>query len=136
VALEVAFSPLDLTVLKKLAQTGGPRRFHQAEFLVYGGGIRAPLLHFCGNWIATIPGMDLRKTIAELYEEKAKLDNVIASLEQLAESSAPVSITTHRRGRKFMSPEERREVSERMRRYWAGRKAAGEPRVMTAASAA
>ena len=83
--------------------------------------------------------MDLSKTIAELYEEKTRLDKVIASLEQLGVDSFPVSITASRRGRKFMSPEERHEVSERMRRYWAGRKAAETPhqsRGMAAASAA
>jgi len=83
--------------------------------------------------------MDLRKTIAELYEEKTRLEKVIASLEQLGEEHYPVSIAAPRRGRKFMSPEERLEVSERMRRYWADRKAAGEQqeaRPMTAATAA
>jgi len=83
--------------------------------------------------------MDLTKTIAKLYEEKTRLDKVIASLEQLGEDPFPVSSTAPRRGRKFMSPEERSEVSERMRRYWAGRKAAEQPqqlRTMTAASAA
>ena len=34
-------------------------------------------------------GMDLRKTIAELYEEKTRLDRVIASLEQLGELPSP-----------------------------------------------
>jgi hypothetical protein len=84
-------------------------------------------------------GMDLRKTIAELYEEKTRLDRVIASLEQLGETPFAVSFATPRRGRKFMSPEERREVSERMRRYWAGRKGGDQqeqPRAMTAATAA
>ena len=83
--------------------------------------------------------MDLSKTIAELYEEKTRLDRVIASLEQLGVDSFPVSIAATRRGRKFMSPEERREVSERMRKYWAERKAGGQrdqARTMTAASAA
>jgi hypothetical protein len=83
--------------------------------------------------------MDLSKTIAELYEEKSRLDRVIASLEQLGVNPFPVSIAATRRGRKFMSPEERREVSERMRRYWAERKAGDQQyqaRVMTAASAA
>ncbi len=83
--------------------------------------------------------MDLSKTIAELYEEKTRLDRVIASLEQLGVDSFPVSITVTRRGRKFMSPEERREVSERMRKYWAERKAGDQQhqaRTMTAASAA
>ena len=92
----------------------------------------------CGNWIAVVPGMDLSKTIADLYEEKTRLDKVIASLEQLAQDSS-LRIVTQRRGRKYMSPQERRQVSERMRRYWADRKAANEieqPRTMTAASAA
>jgi hypothetical protein len=84
--------------------------------------------------------MDLRKTIAELYDEKSRLDRVIASLEQLGADPPPVSIAVSRRGRKFMSPQERHEVSERMRRYWAERRAAPEEpieaRVMHAASAA
>jgi hypothetical protein len=83
--------------------------------------------------------MDLSKTIADLYAEKTRLDRVIASLEQLGDDPLPVSISTHRRGRKFMSPNERREVSERMRRYWADRKAVEQRpqvRAMAAASAA
>ena len=83
--------------------------------------------------------MDLRKTIAELYAEKTRLDQVIASLEQLEAGFTPLAVMTQRRGRKFMSPQERQQVSERMRKYWAGRKAAEHPevvRVMTAASAA
>jgi len=83
--------------------------------------------------------MDLSKTIAELYQEKSRLDKVIASLEQLGESAAPAPLLMQRRGRKFMSPQERRQVSDRMRKYWAGRKAAEHPgaeRTMTAASAA
>jgi hypothetical protein len=82
--------------------------------------------------------MDLSKTIAELYEEKSRLDRVIASLEQLGEGAFQVSVAVPRRGRKFMSPEERREVSDRMRRYWAERKSADQipVRAMTAATAA
>lgn len=83
--------------------------------------------------------MDLRKTIAQLYEEKTRLDKVIASLEQLEGGFTPITVVTQRRGRKFMSPQERQQVSERMRKYWAERKATGQPevvRVMTAASAA
>lgn len=83
--------------------------------------------------------MDLSKTIAELYEEKARIDKVIESLEQLAADPTPLRFLPQRRGRKFMSPQERRQVSERMRRYWAGRKAAEQgdkPRIMTAATAA
>jgi hypothetical protein len=84
--------------------------------------------------------MDLRKTIAELYAEKTRLDRVIASLEQIGTDQFPVSIAVSRRGRKFMSPQERHAVSERMRRYWAGRKAETEQlhqaREITTASAA
>lgn len=83
--------------------------------------------------------MDLSKTIADLYEERSRLDRVIASLEQLGEDPFAMAPPVHRRGRKFMSPQERREVSERMRKYWAGRKSSDRPQetmVMTAASAA
>ncbi|HTQ55428.1 MAG TPA: hypothetical protein VMI94_13260 [Bryobacteraceae bacterium] len=83
--------------------------------------------------------MELNKILAELYEEKIRLDKVIASLEQLAEHSISIPVATSRRGRKFMSPQERQQVSERMRKYWADRKAADratETRVFAAASAA
>ena len=83
--------------------------------------------------------MDLSKTIAELYEEKTRLDKVIASLEQLGIDSFPVALPASRRGRKFMSPEERREVSDRMRKYWAERKAGEQrqtARMMTATASA
>ncbi|HUO33247.1 MAG TPA: hypothetical protein VMU80_28800 [Bryobacteraceae bacterium] len=89
--------------------------------------------------IATLYVMDLRKTIAQLYEEKNRLDKVIASLEQLEGGFTPLTVVSQRRGRKFMSPQERQQVSERMRKYWAERKASQEqetPRVLTAASAA
>ena len=66
--------------------------------------------------------MDLIKTIEELRCEKQRLDRVIASLEELKapNGSADPPIRS-RRGRKSMSPEERREVSARMKRYWANR---------------
>jgi hypothetical protein len=83
--------------------------------------------------------MDLSKTLAELYEEKIRLDKVIASLEQLAEFPLSLPVSSSRRGRKFMSPQERLQVSERMRKYWAERKAAEQmqpARVFTNASAA
>ena len=65
--------------------------------------------------------MDYWKALRELYAEKAKLDKAIATLESLvAGHSEPVS----RRGRKSMSEDERKEVSERMRKYWASRRKA------------
>jgi hypothetical protein len=71
--------------------------------------------------------MDIYQAIRELYEEKLKLDQVIASLEQLQEaaSALPFPEPEKRRGRKSMSAQERREVSARMRRYWASRRQDG-----------
>ncbi len=74
--------------------------------------------------------MDLYKAIQELYAEKEKLERVIASLEELqrtggADTALPKA--GKRRGRKSMSARERREVSERMKKYWAGRRQGPEP---------
>ena len=69
--------------------------------------------------------MDLYRALQDLYAEKEKLERAIESLEQLqrAERGGPgVNPTSKRRGRKSMSPEEREEVSERMKRYWAARR--------------
>ncbi len=74
--------------------------------------------------------MDLYKAIRTLYDEKKRLDGLIHSLE-LLQARGDVkgkSATRSRRGRKKMTPEQKQEVSERMRKYWASRKqkAAGE----------
>jgi seryl-tRNA synthetase len=69
--------------------------------------------------------MDLQKTIQDLYAEKDKLERVIASLEELqraADANSHVMGRAQRRGRKSMGSEERQEVSERMKKYWAGRR--------------
>jgi hypothetical protein len=69
--------------------------------------------------------MDLYKAIQDLYAEKEKLERVIASLEELQRSAGSVPILpkgVQRRGRKSMDSAERQEVSERMKRYWAGRR--------------
>jgi len=69
--------------------------------------------------------MDLYKAIQDLYIEKEKLERVIASLEELQRSAVAVPVLpkpVQRRGRKSMNSEERQEVSERMRKYWAGRR--------------
>ena len=67
--------------------------------------------------------MDLSKALRELYEEKKRLDRVIAALEagQFALTGKRTKRT--RRGRKSMSPEERLAVSKRMSAYWAARRA-------------
>jgi hypothetical protein len=76
--------------------------------------------------------MDLTKTIQDLYAEKEKLERVIASLEELQRAAAVNPMApgrTKRRGRKSMGARERQEVSERMKKYWAGRRS--EPRERT-----
>ena len=64
--------------------------------------------------------MDYRKTIYELTEEKKKLDAAIATLESLLSDRSDREAS--RRGRKSMSEEERKTVSERMSRYWASKR--------------
>jgi hypothetical protein len=69
--------------------------------------------------------MDLHKTIQDLYAEKEKLERVIASLEELqraADANSHVMGQSKRRGRKSMGSDERQEVSERMKKYWASRR--------------
>jgi hypothetical protein len=69
--------------------------------------------------------MDLHKYLRELYEEKRRIDRVIRSLEELLEQqlTAPAESLRRRGRRPGMSEEERRHISERMRKYWAGKKA-------------
>ena len=72
--------------------------------------------------------MDLYKAIQNLYAEKEKLEHVIASLEELQRTAGTppgVPIPGKRRGRKSMSSKERKEVSERMKRYWESRRSGG-----------
>ena len=64
--------------------------------------------------------MDLYKAVEALHKELLKVDKAIATLETLI--SGKVAAAPGRRGRKSMSAEERREVSERMRLYWQGRR--------------
>jgi hypothetical protein len=69
--------------------------------------------------------MDLYKAIQDLYAEKERLERVIASLEELQQTPGPLPQLPKpagRRGRKSMSPDERHEVSERMKRYWDNRR--------------
>jgi len=72
--------------------------------------------------------MDLYKAIQDLYAEKEKLERVIASLEELQRSAGSLPMLpkpVKRRGRKSMNANERQEVSERMRKYWASRRTSG-----------
>ena len=66
--------------------------------------------------------MDINKALCQLRDEKKRLDSAIAALEaQIAASTGKSG--RGRRGRKSMSPQARLEVSQRMSRYWAARRA-------------
>jgi hypothetical protein len=64
--------------------------------------------------------MDLHRALRDLYEELRKLNEVIASLEHFATTGTMLSPPQH--GRKSMSEDERQRVSERMKKYWEGRR--------------
>ena len=64
--------------------------------------------------------MDIVKAIHELSVQKKQLDAAIATLEGIL-CGVPVK-AGKKRGRKQMSPEERRVVSARMSKYWAARR--------------
>jgi hypothetical protein len=69
--------------------------------------------------------VDLAAAIQSLRAELMRVDQTIAALEGLRQvegASAAEVKTPVKRGRKVMNPEERREVGERMRRYWAQRR--------------
>jgi hypothetical protein len=69
--------------------------------------------------------MDFSNALQELYAEKEKLEHSIALLEELQNSqvSRPSRVQAKsRRGRRTMGIEERRQVSARMRTYWANRR--------------
>ena len=72
--------------------------------------------------------MNINKAIRELYDEKKRLDQVIASLEEMqSNAAAPQTAPPERkRGRKSMDVRARQEVSERMKQYWAARRKNGE----------
>jgi hypothetical protein len=95
------------------------------KWTIFGGSIALKIV----NQV-----MDLRNTLNDLYTERAKLDKVISFLEGLAEAT-PRPLETGRRGRRFMSSQERQIVSERMRKYWAGRRTIKEQAKMAASAA-
>ena len=78
--------------------------------------------------------MDLYKAIRELVEERKRIDRIIATLEtMLAKGEIPgqgqnSGSPGKRRGRKSMGADERKQVSERMSRYWASKRAEKEER--------
>jgi hypothetical protein len=68
--------------------------------------------------------MDLFEAIQKLYAEKESLLRAISALEtlQASDTKGTVEIGRTKRGRKSMDPEERQEVSLRMKKYWASRR--------------
>jgi len=65
--------------------------------------------------------MDLIKILGELYAERQRLIKIIDALESL-HGKKPAAPPTKRRGRKYMNAAARKEVSLRMKRYWAERR--------------
>jgi hypothetical protein len=70
--------------------------------------------------------MDLSDAIQKLYAEKDSLMRAISALEALQNDAklGSSAVSRSRRGRKSMDPEERQEVSLRMKKYWASRRVA------------
>jgi hypothetical protein len=68
---------------------------------------------------------DLYKIIRELVDERNKLDRIIDSIEQMILSGETSEPILKRRGRKSMDSVARKQVSERMKRYWAKRRNEG-----------
>jgi hypothetical protein len=66
--------------------------------------------------------MDLYRIIFELVQERNRIQRIIESLETASRGKQP-SVPRKRRGRKTMDRAARAEVSERMKRYWAKRRA-------------
>lgn len=63
--------------------------------------------------------MDLSEILRDCYRRKEALDRTIAAMEELARS---VANRGKRRGRHSMGSQERQQVAERMRTYWANRR--------------
>jgi len=62
--------------------------------------------------------MDFSKVLRDCYRKKESLERAIAALEQLIDLEAHPK----RRGRHSMGVEERQQVAERMKKYWASRR--------------
>jgi hypothetical protein len=68
--------------------------------------------------------MDLQETIRQLQVQKRQIDVAIANLEDLqgTHDGGGNIVMPNRRGCKSMGPEERQQVSDRIRRYWETRR--------------
>src|ERR1700743_3068532 len=68
--------------------------------------------------------MDLYRIIRELVEKRDRLQRIINSLEGMNSAAHPQTASSgKRRGRKSMDSAAREEVSQRMKKYWARRRA-------------
>ena len=66
--------------------------------------------------------MNIHQAIKELLAEKERLDRAIAHLEGMQKQRGDAAPAQKRRGRKTMDAQARRQVSERMKRYWEARR--------------
>lgn len=68
--------------------------------------------------------VDLSEHLRALRWHLEKTKATIAALEAIQQTSSfdPARAGRSKRGRKFMAPEEREEVSARMKKYWASRR--------------
>jgi len=67
--------------------------------------------------------MDLYRIIGDLVEERNRLQRIIESLEAMeGQTTKPARTPPAGRGRKSMDHAARKEVSERMKQYWAKRR--------------
>jgi hypothetical protein len=77
------------------------------------------------NILGRVRAVNFEKLIRDLYAQKEKLVQAIALLEDLAvyrQGTPHYAERSERRGRKSMGVDERREVSQRMKKYWAARR--------------
>ena len=72
---------------------------------------------------------NLKELIRALESERKELEAALVTLGKLdalrAGRYTPPELQPSRRGRKSMNPEERKEVSQRMRKYWADQRRLG-----------
>lgn len=73
-----------------------------------------------GNAYNPNNGLRYGAVIKALRAQAEAIDRAIARLESL--NSPDGAQPAKRRGRKFMGPDERKQVAERMKRYWAARR--------------
>jgi hypothetical protein len=71
--------------------------------------------------------MDLYRIINELLEERNRVNRIIESLESMEEDGTGLEpVKKRRRGRKRMDASARKNVSIRMKQYWAKRRASAQ----------